>query len=39
MELANNVILRKIYQILYFNFLKSSKGKGVEEKILNIFYK
>lgn len=39
MALSNNAFLRKGYQFLYFNFFKKSIGKGMEEKIHNIFYK
>ncbi|WP_297980427.1 DUF4422 domain-containing protein [uncultured Methanobrevibacter sp.] len=39
MALADNVVLRKAYQFLYFNFFKKSVGKGLEEKIHNLFYK
>ena len=39
MALSDNRILRKGYQFLYFNFFKNSKGKIIEEKIHNLFYK
>lgn len=39
MALSNNAVLRKGYQFLYFNFFKRSVGKGMEEKIHNLFYK
>ena len=39
MAVSNNVFLRKGYRFLYFNFFKKSVGKGIEEKIHNIFYK
>lgn len=38
MALSNNRIFRKGYQFLYFNFFKKSLGKGLEEKIHNLFY-
>ncbi|HIH34946.1 MAG TPA: DUF4422 domain-containing protein [Methanosphaera sp.] len=38
MALANNIVLRKGYQFLYFNFFKKSFGKGLEQKIHNLFY-
>ncbi len=39
MALSDNRVLRKGYQFLYFNFFKNSKGKLIEEKIHNLFYK
>ena len=38
MALSDNIILRKGYQFLYFNFFKKSKGKGIEKKIHDLFY-
>ena len=38
MALSNNLILRKGYQFLYFNFFKKSVGKSVEKKIHDLFY-
>lgn len=38
MALADNIILRKGYQFLYFNFFKKSIGKGIEKKIHDLFY-
>jgi len=38
MALSNNVILRKGYQFLYFNFFKKSIGKSIEKFIHNLFY-
>ena len=38
MALSNNLILRKGYQFLYFNFFKKSFGKSVEKKIHDLFY-
>ena len=39
MALSENIVLRKGYQFLYFNFFKKSFGKGLEQKIHNMFYK
>ena len=38
MALSDNMILRKGYQFLYFNFFKKSIGKSVEKKIHDLFY-
>lgn len=38
MFLANNLLFRKVYQFLYFNFFKKSIGKSIEEKIHKLFY-
>lgn len=38
MFFANNSVLRKGYQFLYFNFFRKSKGKSIERKIHEIFY-
>ncbi|MCQ2960928.1 MAG: DUF4422 domain-containing protein [archaeon] len=38
MFLINNKLFRKIYQILYFKFLKTNKGKIIEKKIHDLFY-
>ena len=39
MAISDNKVLRKGYQFLYFNFLKTSKGQIIEEKIHDLFYK
>ena len=38
MFLSNNRVLRKGYQILYYNFFNTSIGKKVEGKIIEWFY-
>ena len=38
MAISDNVVLRKGYQFLYFNFFKKSKGKSIEKKIHDLFY-
>ena len=38
MSLSNNKVLRKGYQILYFNFFNTHYGKKIEDKIIEWFY-
>ena len=38
MAISDNVVLRKGYQFLYFNFFKKSIGKSIEKKIHDLFY-
>ena len=38
MALSDNMVLRKGYQFLYFNFFKKSIGKSVEKRIHDLFF-